>query len=285
MRAVMRAWMAGAGLLLAGCEGTLTVELGRADTANLELLTPRIIGLELRDEAGNLQRIDSETQRDLDLQTLASGERRVLIEGDGLVAGRYTGVRLRLESSGGRVRYRDRGTELSLVPVTADFAPIDLRLNDDDDADLRLVLEPHFSLTPPADSATTARLRPVLRASRADEARQISGTLPAALVEGAECRNTSTRPARGAAVYLYPAQAVTFNDYVEGSSINPLAAAALQFEAPDYRYRLMDVPPGSYTLALVCAADLDRPQTSEGLVTQRLVAVTVAGDDVEVDLN
>lgn len=285
MRSMMRGLIGAMGVLLAGCEGQLTVELARSDSANLESFSPQITGLELRDESGNLQRIDSEALRSLDLQALASGERRVLIDGDEIVAGRYTGVRLRLSGSGGRVRFSDGTGEVTLAPVAADFAAIELRLNEDDDARLRLVLEPHFSLTPPTDTTATARLRPVLRATPADNARQISGTVTRALVEGPECRDSTERPALGAAVYLYAADAVGFNDYVEGGSFNPLAAAALRFEDPDYRYRLVDVPEGSYTLALVCAADLDRPQSDEGLATQRLIAVMVGAEDVEVDLD
>lgn len=284
MRSGMWVYFAVLGVLLTGCESELTVELARGDTVNLETFSPQIIGLELRDEAGNLLRIDSEALSALDLQTLASGERRVLVNGDEIVAGRYNGVRLRLASSGGRVRFRDSAGEVSLTPVTADFAPISLRLNDDDDTTLRLVLEPHFSLTPPVDATATARLRPVLRATLADNAREISGTVASGLVEGPECRNSSARPALGAAVYLYAADAAGFNDYVEGGSFNPLAAAALRFESPEYRYRLIDVPEGSYTLALVCAADLDRPQSNEGLATQRLIAVTVGEEAAVIDI-
>jgi hypothetical protein len=286
MRASVRGWMIGGlGLLLLGCEGQLSVELGRGDTQTVERFSPRIVGLELRDEGGNLLRIDSEALRDLDLQTLASGERRVLVGGDEIVAGRYTGVRLRFAGSGGQVRFRGSSAERPLQLVTGDFAPINLRLNEDDDQTLRLVLEPQFSLTPPADASASARLRPVLRAIVADQARTLSGRVATTLVEGPECRNSSTRPALGAAVYLYAADAVGFNDYLEGGAFNPLAAASLRFEGEAYRYRLMDVAAGSYTLALVCAADLDRPQTNEGLATQRLIAVTVADEDVEVDLD
>lgn len=285
MRSVMQVLVGALGVLLVGCEGALTVELARSDTANLERFSPQITGLELREESGNLQRIDSDALRSLDLQTLASGERRLLIDGDEIVAGRYTGVRLRLSSSDGRVRFSDGPGDVTLVPVTAEFAPIDLRLNEDDDARFRLVLEPHFSLTPPTDTSATARLRPVLRAIFADNARQINGRVASSLVEGPECRDSTSRPALGAAVYLYAADAVAFNDYVEGRSFNPLAAAALRFEDPEYRYRLIDVPEGSYTLALVCAADLDRPQSDEGLATQRLISVTVGADDVELDVD
>lgn len=285
MRVFIQGLVGALGVLMVGCEGALTVELARADTANVESFSPQITGLELRDEAGNSLRIDSEALRDLDLQALASGERRVLVDGDEIVAGRYTGLRLRLAGSGGQVRFRDRAGEIALAPVTADFASIDLRLNEDDDASLRLVLEPHFSLTPPVDNATSARFRPVLRATPADNAREISGTVANGLVEGPECRDSSSRPALGAAVYLYAADAVDFNDYVEGGGFNPLAAAALRFEDPEYRYRLIDIPEGRYTLALVCAADLDRPQSDEGLATQRLIDVMVGQEAVEIDID
>lgn len=283
-----RGWLLGLALLgLAGCEGRVTVELGRGGTVDVERLTPRLTGVELQQEGGTTLTLAGADLRDLDLLTLTPGERRVLVREARVGVSRLVGVRPRLEATGGRLRYTDGATERTLSPVVPGFTLLDRRLRENDELTLRLTLEPHFSVPRPDPQVTgNVRLRPLLRAVFDDQAGALTGLVAGPLVEGPECRNGSSPEAvRGAMVYLYPEGLAVFSDYAEGSPGNPLAAAALVAEGADYRFRFADLPRGGYVLGLVCQADRDQPQTADGLAVERLLAVQVSEDSAEVRLD
>lgn len=287
-----RALLCIATLGMAACEGQLVVELSRGDSLTMTELRPEVRGIVLQREDQSRTRLDGGGLSGADLLAWSTGERRVVVDVSEVPSGRFTGVGLVVATSGGRVRFRDDSARRNLAPVGAEgpIAAIDLRIDEDEEQTLWLRLEPHFSVTDPSlDDASSARFRPVIRAVQPDRARQLSGVVPRTLLESAECRPDAASVDQGetvgAAVYLYEGTVSQFNDYVEGSAFNPLAAGALRRQANnDYRYEIFDLPPGSYVAALFCNADQDRPDQLDLLPALRTEAVEVDATDTILDL-
>lgn len=283
-----RPWMRGpalmaAGLLLAGCESTLSVEVARGDSLTLTAFSPQITGVVLRQQGGGTVRLSSDALRDLDLQTLDSDSPTILFDSRDIPVARYTGIALTFADNGGTVTTTFDNTELTVVPVSGAFGDIDLQIDEDESPTLRITLEPHLSVTDQRTTTTTqARFLPLVRAGVPGDLRQVTGTVNAGLVQGANCRNAAA-PAEGAAIYAYAVQDLSAADYLEGAQINPVAVGAIIHDAPDYRYRLGNLPAGDYTLALFCAADTDAPATAEGLTPLRSIEFTLGGSDATVD--
>lgn len=271
-------------LIFAGCEGRLSVDLSRGGAPGVEQLTPRITGVELQQEGGTTLIINSDRLRELNVLALSLDDRRRLIDNNETASARYTGARLLLAPTDGRVRLDDDRQDRSLIPTPGAFAPLDASLRDDSDLTLLITLEPLFSLRTP-DSSDAIGFRPVIRVTEAGNSFRITGTLNSSLVEGAECRNTTARPALGAAVYAYPENILAATDFVDGAPDNPIAAAAVGFDGAGYTYTLNQLPEGRYQVALVCDADRDRADRDDGLSALRLQTVTVDGRDRVIDFN
>ncbi len=277
---------------IAACEGQLVVELSRGDSLTMTQLQPEVRGIVLQRSDQSRVRLEGNGLTGADLLAWSTGERRAVVDVSEVPSGRFSGVGLVVATSGGRVRFNDDSTQRNLAPVGAEgpIAAIDLRIDEDEEQTLWLRLEPHFSVTDPRlEDATTARFRPVIRAVQPDRARQLSGVVARSLLESAECRpdaaSVDDGESVGAAIYLYDGAVAQFNDYVEGSAFNPLAAGALRRQANnDYRYEILDVPPGAYVVALFCNADQDRPDQLDLLAALRAEAVDVDATDVTVDL-
>lgn len=286
MPPVSRGLLALAALVLAGCEARLNVEVSRGDALTLTAFSPRITGLILQRSDGSTVTLRGDALTAREWMALDPGETVPLFDDLEINTGRFTGAALTFDSDGGTVTTDIDDTALTLVPADGRFGSIDLQVNEDDTATLHVVLEPQFSVTDQRNTAQNrARFLPVVRAGTPDRLADIGGRVAAALVQGANCRNSGA-PAEGAAIYAFGQHDLSsLGDFIEGAELNPVALAAIRFDADNsrYDYRLRDLPPGDYTLGLFCLADADTPVGAEGLTALRNVERVLDGSDLTVD--
>lgn len=268
-------------LLLCGCEASLSVDLTDGPIDGAEAVVLRVEGIDLLQEDGTKVSVDAAEAADVDFLQYRNGTTLRLIDGAEVPAAHYTGVRLRYADGGSYVVRSDGGEVAIDTPEADEFADADLDIGDEDTATLVLDLELRFSLDDATATGGGYVLNPVLRVVESGEEGVVSGTVASAIVEGDDCRQGRTL-LRGVSVYAYAGSGVTPTDYARDdvTAVRPLSSAAVYLdEAADvYRYRFGHLPEGSYTLALTCEADSERPATADGLdfVQRRNVTVEVA---------
>ncbi|MBN7819441.1 DUF4382 domain-containing protein [Bowmanella yangjiangensis] len=101
----------------------------------------------------------------------------------------------------------------------------------------------------------------------------LEGTVASSLIEDASCAD-KVDPLVGNAVYLYAGKDIAFDNLgddadspTDTNEVSPYSMAAVNFDeaTSTYRYQVGYVAAGDYTLAFTCRADLDMPETDEGL--------------------
>ncbi|HSW11327.1 MAG TPA: DUF4382 domain-containing protein [Solimonas sp.] len=271
-------------VLLAGCEASLDVDLTDGPLDGADAVVLRVEGIDLLREDGNVVSVETEAT-DVDFLQYRNGTTLRLVEGAEVPAARYTGVRLRLAGEGSYLSRNDGGEVPVEVPEDGDFASADLSIGDEDEAGLLLDLELRLSLDDESDTSGSYRLTPVLRAMEADSTGTVAGVVADSLVEDDSCRGDRAL-LRGVAVYAWAGHGATPVDYARDDSLRsqPLSVAAVYDDGDQYRYRFSYLPEGSYTLALTCDADAERPASADELGFIRRRNVTAAqGETASID--
>lgn len=110
-------------------------------------------------------------------------------------------------------------------------------------------------------------LRPSLRIVDKNEATHIEGEVDESELADAECD-------AGAAVYVYAGLDATVGEL--GSDNEPLASANINASAEGgFEYEVGFLEPGEYTVALTCQADLDSPDTVDGIEFSQTASLTI----------
>lgn len=277
MRGVFRGGVLTAVLLLAACEGSVTVDLSVAGADVFDRARLPVDGVEFRFGSGDTKLIRFDDPRDLNLLNLRDGEVAVLLSGEEIPERDYDGVRLLLDTddvADDAAFERSDGTSapVTLSGVTS-YADIDLEVVEDEDVTVLLVLELPFSVSR-VRAGGDQLLTPVLRAVSVDDAASISGTVDPDAVEAEGCNADDG----GRAVYVFRGRPDTLRDYSTtlASSNRPLAGAKVQRSGDDYRYTVEGLAEGTYTVAFTCDADLDDPLSEDGLLFTRRA-------DIEID--
>jgi len=272
-------------LLLAGCEAQLDVDLTDGPLDGADAVVLRVEGIELLKEDGTKVSVDADKAQDVDFLQYRNGTTLRLVQGAEVPAARYTGVRLRFADEGSTVLRSDGGEVTVEMPEAGEFATAELDIGDEDEAALVLDLELRLSLDDETASTGHYRLTPVLRAMESDESGVVAGSVDASLVEDDSCRGGRTL-LRGVAVYAYAGHGATPIDYAreDATRVQPLSVAAVYDGGDEYLYRFSYLPEGSYTLALTCQADVERPASADTLVFTRRRNVTVEqGETASID--
>jgi hypothetical protein len=264
-------------LLLAGCEGDVTVDMTTEVPAdpNINQVVVNVRGLEFTGSSGT-ETLEFTDPQLLDLMDYSTDENALrMFTSEKLPEGSYTGVRLLLDEDQDDSFVSLSGTtgQFPVNVAEGESASVDFEFEDNDSQNesftLMLDLRQSLSFNDDDDEYT---FTPVLRAVRTDEIGRIEGNLTVtcpsgdSLVEGA--------------VYLFQGQDVTPDD-LDNSGVEPFATAAV-FPNNDtsFFYSLRVLPEGSYTMALSCKGNDDDPATDEDLEFRNIVNVELDENEV-----
>ena len=249
-------------LLLAGCDGRFTADLGTEVPADPQIAQLRVslLGLEFRKEDGAAATLEFSAGEPLDLLDLSTGEPLRLFTGEQLSSGRYTGVRLLFDEGDDPTVTTTGGDVFPVVLVDGAFAVVDFTVKDDESSQesltLTLDLRQSLAFDEVEDEYT---LIPHLRAVRSGDAAQIAGGVNVACPAG-------TSLILGGAVYLFVGTDVTPDD-IDGVAPEPYATTAVLPDANsgELAYALRFLAPGDYTLAPTCRGNEDEPDADDDL--------------------
>jgi hypothetical protein len=266
-------------LVLVGCEGSVTVDLGTNDPADpaVDQVLVDLEGVEFTSDSGSTEALRFDDPVRVDLAEYGDANLFRLFTDEQLPDGRYTSVRLLFEDdsddendfviveSGGQFDLTVNATATSSVDFTVDkddasreniVLTIDLRqsLSFDDDSD-------DFTLVP------------VVRAVRAEDTGRIIGNVTASCPAGRTL-------AQGGAVYLFEGEDVDPDDR-DGADAEPYLTAKVggDFSNTSTAYSFSYVPEGDYTLALTCRGHLEDASTNDDLDFQNVSNVQVEAEE------
>lgn len=273
-----------AGLLLAGCEGRVSVDLASDAPADPDIARVQVplLGLEFSKTDGSTETLEFEDTEFVDLMDLLEGDPLRVFTDEELPEGTYDGVRLLFDTDEEGVVTLSDGGEFPIVIVDGEYAPVDITVEDSDSSDasdsslssdssteeytLSVDLRQSLSFDDDDDEYTfTANLRSV----RSEEAAQLSGNVTVDCPSGSSFEE-------GGAVYLFEGQDEDAVD--RDGDTGPYATTGLQIDAQSgaASYVLRFLPAGDYTVAATCNGDADDPDTDDDIAFE-------GSDNIELD--
>jgi hypothetical protein len=267
-------------LLLAGCEGDVTVDMTTEVPAdpNINQVVVMVRGLEFTGGSGT-ETLEFTDPQQLDLMDYRTDDNALrMFTSEQLPEGSYTGVRLLLaedqDENDAFVTLSDTTGQFKLNVVEGDYTPVDFEFENNDSQSeaftLMLDLRKSLSFNDDNDEYT---FTPVLRAVPNDQIGRIGGNLTVScpsgdsLIEGA--------------VYLFQGQDITPDD-LDHSGVEPFATSPVftSNNNTTFSYSLRMVPEGRYTMAVTCIGNDDDPATDQDLEFRNIVNVEL--DEAEV---
>lgn len=258
----MRAALIALAGVLAGCEGTVSTELGTTAPADpaIDQILVEVDGVEFRKESGGIERLEFDSSQQLRLMSYLDGNDFRLFTDEQLPDARYTGVRLLFgndDDEENAVTLID-GREYPLtVSATNEFSAVDFTVEKDDSSSdsIELTLDLRQSLPFDRSEQDGPTLTPVIRAIRAKDAGGISGNV------AVNCPANSVL-----AIYAFSGEDITPDDS-DGVPADPYLTTQVgslnSSSSSAYAFRFL--PEGSYTLAATCRGDEDNPTTNDDL--------------------
>jgi hypothetical protein len=253
-------------LLLAGCQGQVTVDLATDAPAdrNIQQVTASITGLEFRKDDGTLETVSFNNGELVDLLDYLDGDAFRLFTNEDLPDGSYSGVRLTFDTDAADdTQVVDvNGNTTPLVLAAGNYADIDITVKNNSSSkdSVTLTLDLRQSLSFDSDD-NEYTLQPFLRSVVTGDAGQITGTV------NVTCP-TGTSLATGGAVYLFVGD-VTPDDR-DGIGVEPYATTEV---ATGGGYALRFLPAGDYTLAVTCRGNEEDPDSDDDLDFQNVDTV------------
>jgi hypothetical protein len=259
---------------LAGCEGTVSVDLGTtapADPAIAQVLV-ELDGVQFQKDGGGVESLEFDSPQQVDLMTYLDGNDFRVLTDEQLADGRYTGVRLLFgddEDDENSVILSD-GRDFPLAISGGDaFGDVDFTVDKDnssnDSVQLTFDLRQSLLFDDGDDDGTV--LTPVIRAIRVEDAGGIAGNV------------TVSCPANSAlAIYVFAGD-VTPDDR-DNADVEPYltTGVGLNGSSSSSGYAFPFLPEGTYTLASTCRGNDETPTVSEDLNFQNVVTVDVDAD-------
>jgi hypothetical protein len=243
----------GLGLLLAGCDGTVTADLATeppADTA-IRNVQVNLLGLEFRKDDATTKSLEFRSGELVNLLDLRDGDPMRLFTNESLPAGRYTGVRLLFDTDVDRNAVTNGDGEVPLVLEDGAYAAVDFSVEDEKSSseNLSFVLDLRQSLSY-EKAKDRYTLKPVLRSVQTGDAARIEGVVTVLCPSG-------LLVIPGEAVYLFSGTGVSPDD-LDGAQAEPFATTSVVRSATTALvYSLRFLPTGDYTLALTCNGNDD----------------------------
>jgi hypothetical protein len=247
-------------LLLVGCEGRFTNDLGTAAPADPGIVEVNVglLGIEF-ETSGGTRTIDFRDAEPVDLAELADGEPLRMFTDETLDEGAYAGVRLLFDEDFAASVVDETGAEFPLSLAEGAFAELDFRVEDDDRSRhaYTLTLDLRQSLAFDDDTGEYT-LTPVLRAVETRRAAEVEGAVDVDCDSGDSLRTNG-------AVYLFAGRGVTPDD-LDGAGAEPYATASVTVgTGNETRYALRNLEPGDYTIGVTCRGDAEAPGRDDDL--------------------
>ena len=272
------------GTLLAGCEGTFTIDLstdGPADPAIADVQA-NLLGVELRKSDSTVTTLEFRDSESVDLRDLATASTPLrLFTSETLRTGDYTGVRLLFDSEVDAKVVDALGSTFPLQLAGGNFAAVDFSVVEDERSSetFSLALDLRQSLA--FDDATDEyTLTPVLRIVPTVDAAQVTGTV------GVTCPAGSPVLESGA-VYLYKGTGVEPDD-LDNAGVEPFATTRIVQDVASggvLTYSLRFLPAGDYTIAFTCRGDADALGANDDVVFGNTQNVSLDdGEAMRLDL-
>ncbi|MGH8401096.1 MAG: DUF4382 domain-containing protein, partial [Gammaproteobacteria bacterium] len=219
---------------------------------------------------------DFATPKQIDLMAQQAGNSALLLDGVSLPAGNYQWVRLKVDTSQSTITLKDGTVHTLNIPSVA--------LNG-------LQLMNSFSLAGKSTANFTIdfdlrksimtadggyEMAPALRLIDNRQTGTLDGSVSNTVTIGGI---SIADPACSPAVYIYPGSDVTPTDLNPSSTMQPIATTSMRLDntTGDYVYKETLLVPGSYTLAMTCAAD-DDPATVDTLTFSTIKATAVTAN-------
>lgn len=271
-----------AGLLLAGCEGRVSVDLAADAPADPDIVQVQVplVGLEFSTTDGSTETIEFSDTEVVDLMNLLDGDPLRIFTDEELPEGTYDGVRLLFDSDEEGVVTLADGSEFPIVITKGDYAPVDITVEDSDSSDdsdssssdsstheytLTVDLRQSLSFDDGDDEYT---FTPNLRSVQSEDAARIFGNVTVDCPSGISLEE-------GGAVYLFKGTDAEAVD--RDGETGPYATTGLQIDGSGTAsYALGFLPAGDYTVAVTCSGQADDPNTDDDIAFE-------SSDDVELD--
>ncbi|TQV77309.1 DUF4382 domain-containing protein [Aliikangiella marina] len=220
-------------------------------------------GVEIKPAAGDAISFDFNQPRQIDLLALQGDNSEPLLNGVEVDSGQYNWIRLKVNAQRNTldsyITLND-GSTFSLFVPSGDqrglqlnggfLVPLGQSVSFTIDFDLRKSV-----INPPGQS-NDYFLKPTLKLIDNTQISTIRGTVDASVINDAACNE-------GVAVYLF--QGLDFTPDDEGSANSPFTSSLVSLDNGTYRFVVGFLPPGDYTLALTCDADLDDPESDDDI--------------------
>lgn len=266
--------------------GTLNLSITDAPVDDADAVVVEFTGVEIKPSGGSSFSIDFAAPRQIDLLALTGGTAEIILDGEVLAAGDYEWMRLKVNATEG-------GDPMDDSYIVVGGQTYELRIPSGDQTGLKL----NRPITIPANGSTSFtidfdlsksihltgqnnyKLRPTLRLVDNTTDGALAGTVDAGTVT-AECI-----PGDVGAVYVFEHAGTTPDDInIDGSDVEPVAIATVDWANNDYSYIVAFLPAGDYTAAFTCDAGIDDPAAEDALtfVGTADVAIT-AGHTTALD--
>lgn len=242
------------GLALAGCEPAFDVDVVANAPVDGASALLRLEGVDLDRVDGSEEARTRSTVGEYRYQRDTLARPSDLLSNSDIRGGEYRGLRLRFAADEGSVARDGLATEFIELGSNAD-APVAFMIDADEDerVSLTLALDLILSLRENQDEPGYT-LDPLVRAMERADIASVSGAVAASLMSAPACNTLTARPA----VYAYAGHDLT-PDERDGSGAEPLAVSEISRDSfgASGSYELDYLPPGEYTLALTCSAQLE----------------------------
>lgn len=258
--AVAVLWSCGGGVTYP--ESPLTLRLADGPVEDAFAVVVTVTGVELIGEDTFYEfPIPLSPPVQVDLLELADGASMVLVERLEFLADRYAGLRLVIRTdldgrdswietaTGRHALYMPRGNGGGLLTPQA------VRVPDKGEADYTIDFDLRQSILAPSAPGEPYILQPMVR---------LADTRQAGTIWGVVAPETAGAPGCAGAVYAFAGLAVPPDD-IDRIAPEPLTEGTVRLDSAsgEYRYILAHLPPGHYTIALTCQANLDRPDLND----------------------
>ena len=278
-----------ASLGLGGCwwsgadDTSLTLVVADTPVDGAQSVTVAFTGVEIQPAGGGASIVrDFPSPQKIDLLQLQDDNFAVLLDSLGLAASNYQSIRLKLDFSASTITLAD-GSVHPLVDTSPNQGVFTLAHPFSIAKDQNLTLTVDFDLRQSISLvASTYQFTPVMRVVDANQSGALEGFVDASLSIGGVA---ITDPLCQPAAYIYAGAGVTPADIHIGAAGQPVETASVQLDpnTGKYSYGNHYLPPGQYTVAIVCAAN-DDPAAADALTfSAHKSDKVVAGFLTEID--
>lgn len=222
-----------------------------------------------------------------DLYQLQGGVESYLVTQADIPPGQYTAISLAISAAPGTASSYMQLADGTLHPIyipsgepTTITVPFNFTIPSSGNANITIDFDLRKSLIQDPNDPTKFILRPVLRAVDNNNQGTISGIVNTALLSSS-CSPT---------VYVYSGS-VTPTDVdvnAPAGTVQPITSAlvGLNVTTGQYNFTAAFLPPGGYTVAFTCEANLDQPDTADTIKFSSVAHATVTNNTVtQVNLN